>query len=240
MPSHVPGSHCASKVLDLEVDELMLLNQRNHCSCAPVTDHVEIYGKIPAPLPGEGRALLLTRTEGYPDGATCCRHLGNVQGMGQAGLQGALLSCVRSPLSSALALRNSSLLSAPPQAPPGALVGVISALSLALQVYDAPLAPAAAEVEWNVHGACKSCSWTDVERCGSTARMEEEKREQVVALLTRIGMMAEDLSLIALKASEMSDEVLDGLVEKIQQEVLAMKLLSEEADEVRFYDKRTN
>ena len=70
--------------------------------------------------------------------------------------------------------------------------------------------------------------------------MNEEARDQVVALLTRIGMMAEDLSLIALKASEMSDEVLDGLVEKIQQEVLAMKLLSEEADEVRFYDKRTN
>lgn len=113
VPSHVPGLNFSAEVLNLEADQFVVLNQRNHRSCAPVTDHVEIDGKIPAPLPGEGRVLLLTRTEGDPNGASCRRHLSNLQGMGQAGLQGALLPLGCSPpLSSALALRNSSLLSA--------------------------------------------------------------------------------------------------------------------------------
>lgn len=117
---------------------------------------------------------------------------------------------------------------APPQAPPSVLVGVISALPSALQAQGTPLAPAGAEVEWNVHAALKSCSWTGVGRCGFTARMDVETRDQVVAQLTRIGMMAEDLSVIALATAKMSDEALADLVLEIQKRVLAMQLLGDE------------
>lgn len=41
-----------------------------------------------------------------------------------------------------------------------------------------------------------------MERCGSTACMDEETRGQLVAVLTRIGMMAEDLNVIALGARD--------------------------------------
>lgn len=60
-------------------------------------------------------------------------------------------------------------------------------------------------------------------------RMDEEKREQVVALLTRIGMMAEDLSVIALGAAGRPTEELGGLVEEIMRRIMAMKVLGEEA-----------
>ncbi len=118
---------------------------------------------------------------------------------------------------------------APPQAPPGALVGVISALSPALQVHGAPLAPVAAEVEWNVHTAPKSCSWTASIRCGSSVRMNEEKREQVVALLTRIGMMAEDLNVIALGGAGAPAQELSRLIDEAQRRVSEMEMLSEQA-----------
>ena len=65
-------------------------------------------------------------------------------------------------------------------------------------------------------------------RCGSTAGMDEETRNQVTTLLTRIGMMAEDLSVIALGAAGQSDEELAGLVSEIQRMVLAMKVLGEQ------------
>lgn len=59
--------------------------------------------------------------------------------------------------------------------------------------------------------------------------MDEEKRELIVEMLTRIGMLAEDLSAIALGSAKMSGEELDDLVLEIQREVLAMRLLGEEA-----------
>ena len=58
--------------------------------------------------------------------------------------------------------------------------------------------------------------------------MDVETRDQVVAQLTRIGMMAEDLSVIALATAKMSDEVLADLVLEIQKRVLAMQLLGDE------------
>ena len=59
--------------------------------------------------------------------------------------------------------------------------------------------------------------------------MDEEARDQVVALLTRIGMMAEDLSAIALGAADVSGEELTGLIAEIQRMLLAMEKLSERA-----------
>ncbi len=59
--------------------------------------------------------------------------------------------------------------------------------------------------------------------------MDEETRDQVVALLTRIGMMAEDLSAIALGAAERSNEELAGLVSAIQGRVLTINVLGEKA-----------
>ena len=66
--------------------------------------------------------------------------------------------------------------------------------------------------------------------------MDEETREQVIALLTRIGMMAEDLSAIALGAPELSSEELNGLVAEIRRKILAMKLLGKEAESIAHYD----
>ena len=80
-----------------------------------------------------------------------------------------------------------------------------------------------------MHAAIKSCSSTGAKPCGSTARMDEEARDQVVALLTRIGMMAEDLSAIALGAADVSGEELTGLIAEIQRMLLAMEKLSERA-----------
>ena len=68
--------------------------------------------------------------------------------------------------------------------------------------------------------------------------MDEEQREQVVALLTRIGMMAEDLSTIALGAAGKSHEELGGLVEETMCRIMPMKVLGEEANEVCYYDQR--
>lgn len=51
----------------------------------------------------------------------------------------------------------------------------------------------------------------------------------IVALLTRIGMMAEDLNAIALGAAGHSDEELAALIGDIRRTILAMKLLSKEA-----------
>ena len=64
--------------------------------------------------------------------------------------------------------------------------------------------------------------------------MNEETTEKVVALLTRIGMMAEDLSAIALGAAGRSNEELAGLVSEIQRMVLAMKVLGEEVVAIAF------
>jgi hypothetical protein len=64
--------------------------------------------------------------------------------------------------------------------------------------------------------------------------MNDETRDQVVALLTRIGMMAEDLSAIALGAVERSNEELAGLVWEIQRRELAIKVLGEEAASIAF------
>lgn len=64
--------------------------------------------------------------------------------------------------------------------------------------------------------------------------MDEEKREEVVALLTRIGMIAEDLSAIALGAAGRSGEELAGLVSEIQRMALAMKVLGEEVAAIAF------
>ena len=119
---------------------------------------------------------------------------------------------------------------APPQAPPGALVGVISALLFRrLKFTRAPLAPVAAEVEWNVDAALKSCSWTGAKPFGSTARMDDETRDQVVALLTRIGMMAEDLSVIALGATGVFGKELSRLIDEAQRRVSEIDMLSEQA-----------
>lgn len=118
---------------------------------------------------------------------------------------------------------------APPQAPPGALVGVISALPPAPKAHGAPLAPAVAEVEWNVHAATKSCSWTSAKPSGSTARMNEEARDHFVALLTRIGMMAEDLSVIALGAAGVPGQELSRLIDEAQRRVSEMEMQSEQA-----------
>ena len=68
-----------------------------------------------------------------------------------------------------------------------------------------------------------------MERCGSTVRMDEETREHVVALLTRIGMMAEDLSAIALGAAGVSGQELSRLIDEAQRRVSEMEMLSEQA-----------
>ena len=68
-----------------------------------------------------------------------------------------------------------------------------------------------------------------MKRCGSTARMGDETRDQVVALLTRIGMMAEDLSMIAVGAADVSGEELTGLAAEIGRSLETMKALAEEA-----------
>lgn len=57
--------------------------------------------------------------------------------------------------------------------------------------------------------------------------MDEETKEQVVALLTRIGMMAEDLSVIALGAAGEAGQELAHLIVETQRMVLAMEQLSE-------------
>lgn len=64
--------------------------------------------------------------------------------------------------------------------------------------------------------------------------MDEEKREWIVEMLTRIGMLAEDLSAIALGAAGRSDEELAGLVSEIQRMVLATKVLGEEVAAIAF------
>ena len=66
--------------------------------------------------------------------------------------------------------------------------------------------------------------------------MDEETRDQVVALLTRIGMMAEDLSVIALGATGHSDEELAALIGDIRRKILAMKLLGTEAASIALSD----
>lgn len=57
--------------------------------------------------------------------------------------------------------------------------------------------------------------------------MDEETRDQVVALLTRIGMMAEDISVIALGAAGASGQELSHLIDDTQRRVLEMEMLSE-------------
>ena len=64
--------------------------------------------------------------------------------------------------------------------------------------------------------------------------MDEEKREWIVEMLTRIGMLAEDLSVIALGAVGKSNEELAGLVSEIQRMVLVMKVLGEEVAAIAF------
>ena len=59
--------------------------------------------------------------------------------------------------------------------------------------------------------------------------MDEETKEQVVALLARVGMMAEDLSAIAVGAAGVSGEELTGLVAELQRRVGMIKELGEEA-----------
>lgn len=59
--------------------------------------------------------------------------------------------------------------------------------------------------------------------------MDKETREQIVVLLTRIGMMAEDLSAIVLRAAGHSGEELAALIGNIRREILAMKFLGKEA-----------
>lgn len=64
--------------------------------------------------------------------------------------------------------------------------------------------------------------------------MDEETREQVVALLTHVGMIAEDLSASALGVAGKSDEELGGLVEEIMFRIMAMKVLGEEVASIAF------
>ena len=64
--------------------------------------------------------------------------------------------------------------------------------------------------------------------------MDEETRDQVVALLTRIGMMAEDLSASALGAAGKSHEELADLVWEIQRIILAMTVHGEEVVAIAF------
>lgn len=59
--------------------------------------------------------------------------------------------------------------------------------------------------------------------------MNNETRDQVVALLTRLGMMAEDLSAIALGAASVSGQELSRLIDEAQRRVSEMKMLSEQA-----------
>ena len=63
--------------------------------------------------------------------------------------------------------------------------------------------------------------------------MDEETRDQVVALLTRIGMMAEDLCVIALGAAGKSHEELGGLVKEIMCRIMAIKVLGEEVAAIK-------
>lgn len=59
--------------------------------------------------------------------------------------------------------------------------------------------------------------------------MDEETIEQVVALLTRVGMMAEDLSAIALGAAGVSGQELSRLIDETQRRAFEMAMLSEQA-----------
>ena len=59
--------------------------------------------------------------------------------------------------------------------------------------------------------------------------MNEEKREQVAALLTRIGMMAEDLSVTALGVAGAPAQELSRLIDEAQRRVSEMEMLSEQA-----------
>lgn len=59
--------------------------------------------------------------------------------------------------------------------------------------------------------------------------MDEDTREQVVALLTRVGIMAEDLSAIALGAAGVSGQELSHLIDETQRRVFEMAMLSEQA-----------
>ena len=74
-----------------------------------------------------------------------------------------------------------------------------------------------------------------MKRYGSNAGMDEETREQVVALLTRIGMMAEDLSAIALGAAVSSDEELARLLGVTRRMARAIQVLGEEVGSI--FDK---
>lgn len=66
--------------------------------------------------------------------------------------------------------------------------------------------------------------------------MDEESKERLVVLLTRIGMMAEDLSAIALGLAGHSDEELAALIGEIRKKTLAMKLLGKEAASIAHFD----
>lgn len=62
--------------------------------------------------------------------------------------------------------------------------------------------------------------------------MDEETRGQLVAVLTRIGMMAEDLNVIALGGAGQSDEELAALIGEIQRRVFGVAMLSEQAESI--------
>ncbi len=78
----------------------------------------------------------------------------------------------------------------------------------------------------------KAAAGLSSERCGSIKRMNDETREMIVALLTRIGMMAEDLSVIALGGEGQSGEELAALIGEIQRRVFGMAMLSEQAESI--------
>ena len=64
--------------------------------------------------------------------------------------------------------------------------------------------------------APKSCNWNAAQRYGSSAGMDEETREQIVEMLTRVGMMAEDLSVVALGAASLKPNEIPDLISKLE------------------------
>ncbi len=95
-------------------------------------------------------------------------------------------------------------------------------LELRRLTHAGPLAPAAAEVEWNVHAAPKSCSWIAARRCGSSKGMDEETRERIIIACTKVAMMMEELSVQALGAAEQGPEELSRLVRELRITALAI------------------
>ena len=83
----------------------------------------------------------------------------------------------------------------------------------------------------------KAAARLRAQRCGSSTGMDDETREQIVEMLTRVGMMAEDLSVVALGAAGETAERITATVIEIHVRLSEMFQFS--SDKINVTRKRT-